>query len=203
MNNILRAVVSIVGTRPLLQHHFGPDAIPLERQERTGVAGNDPVEWRRSCLVTPEGQLYLPGAYFFGCLRDGAKHVKQGRGSLQSAVAATLQVTDESVLLDRWLPGCAGGHSCDLLTIEVPTAGETYVDVRGVVNPGTRGRNIRYRLATAAGWRAEFNILWNVVIVQRDHMRLVCENAGSLCGLGSGRAIGYGRFEVVSFQVRE
>lgn len=44
MGNILNATVSIKGIRPLLWHAFGPDAIPLEKREKTGVAGNDPEE---------------------------------------------------------------------------------------------------------------------------------------------------------------
>ena len=36
--NIMQAKVKIKGVRPLLWHHFGPDALPLERQEKTGVA---------------------------------------------------------------------------------------------------------------------------------------------------------------------
>ena len=59
MGNIVMARVSIKGTRPLLWHHFGPDALPLERQEKAGVAGNDPTEWRRTVLVDKEGRLYL------------------------------------------------------------------------------------------------------------------------------------------------
>jgi len=38
------AEVSIEGLRPLLFHVFGPEALPLEKQERTDVTGNDPEE---------------------------------------------------------------------------------------------------------------------------------------------------------------
>ena len=104
MANIIKARIEIRGTRPLLQHQFGPEALPLEKGERTGVAGNDPEEWRRTCMVTAEGQLYVRGTYVFGMLRDAAKHTRKGKGSIQALVAATLQVEDERVLLDRWLP---------------------------------------------------------------------------------------------------
>jgi hypothetical protein len=55
MANIIKARIEIRGTRPLLQNQFGPEALPLEKGERTGVAGNDPEEWRRTCMVTAEG----------------------------------------------------------------------------------------------------------------------------------------------------
>ncbi len=89
MANILRAEVSIKGTRPLLWHHFGPDALPLEKQERTGVAGNDPSEWKKTDLMTDDRRLYIKPTYIFGCLRDGAKHTSRKRGTLQPYVAAT------------------------------------------------------------------------------------------------------------------
>lgn len=62
-NNIVTAKVSIVGTRPMLFHKFGPDALPLEKQEKVGVAGNDPSEWRKTVMVTRAGQLFLEPAY--------------------------------------------------------------------------------------------------------------------------------------------
>lgn len=59
IGNLLTAKVQIEGTRPLLWHHFGIDAIPLEKQERSGVSGNDPEEWRKTVLMTSDRQLYL------------------------------------------------------------------------------------------------------------------------------------------------
>src|SRR4051794_1006551 len=101
---VVKAQVKIIGKRPLLWHHFGPDALPLEKKARTGVAGNNPDEWRTTVLATQDHQLYLEPSYFFGCFRNGAKYPRRGKGSLQSAVASTLQVTDHRVLIDRWLP---------------------------------------------------------------------------------------------------
>src|SRR4051794_19345338 len=87
--NLLRARVTIQGSRPLLQHEFGPDAIPLEKAEKTGVAGNDPEEWRRTKMTTDDGQLYIRGDSVFSCLVAAAHHTKKGRGSIQPMVAAT------------------------------------------------------------------------------------------------------------------
>lgn len=191
MANIIKARVQICGKRPLLQHQFGPEALPLEKAERTGVAGNDPEEWRRTCMVTAEGQLYVRGAYVFSMVRDASKHTRKGKGSIQSLVAATLQVEEERVLLDRWVP-------------EAPTTDSTapvYIDVCGVRNPTTKARNVRYRLAARAGWSAEFTLAWDKTIVARDQMRAVLNDAGALVGLADGRSVGYGRFDVVSFEI--
>jgi hypothetical protein len=170
---------------------FGPEALPLEKGERTGVAGNDPEEWRKTSMTAGNGQMYIPGTYIFGVLRDAAKHTRKGKGSIQPLVAATLQVEDERILLDRFL--LEGGPTND-------PAEPVYIHVSGVRNPATKARNVRYRLAASSGWIAECTIRWDKTIVSRDQMRAVLNDAGVLVGLGDGRSIGYGRFEVVRFQ---
>ena len=191
MNNLVKAKITIRGSRPLLQHKFGPKALPLEKGEKTGVAGNDPEEWRKTSMVAANGQLYVPGTYVFGMLRDAAKHTRKGKGSIQSLVAATLQVQDEQILLNRFMP--KDGPTND------PTE-EVYIHVSGVRNPTTRARNVRYRLATAPGWIAEWTVAWDKTIVSREQMRSVLNDAGLLVGLGDGRSIGYGRFDVERFE---
>ncbi|MFL6332027.1 MAG: hypothetical protein ACJ754_01635 [Pyrinomonadaceae bacterium] len=207
MGNTLRAEVSVEGTRPLLWHHFGPDAIPTDkRKERTGVAGNDPEEWRRTVLVTRRGQLYLEPAYVFAAIRDAARYTKRGRASIQSAVSATLQVTDDLVLIDRHFPGFPNGHEFDSKTVEPPAVDPTlpvYMDVRSVKNPSTKGRNVRYRVAACPGWRAKFSLAWDKTIVSRGEMEAVMNDAGQFAGLADGRSIGFGRFRVERFEAAE
>jgi hypothetical protein len=192
MANLLRATVAITGTRPLLWHRFGPDSLPLEKQERTGVAGNDPEEWKKTYLATPEGQLYLLPSYVFGAVREGAKFTKKGRGSIQSAVAATLQVADDFVLTDRYMP--------DDMTDDPMQP--VYLDIRSVRNPTTRARNIRYRVAASAGWKTSFTLEWDRTIVSRAELEACVRDAGQLVGLGDGRSIGMGRFAIDSFSVQ-
>jgi len=197
-NNILSATIEVQGTRPLLWHRFGPDTIPASgKKERQGVAGNDPGEWQRSVLLTKERQLYLEPSYIFGCLRDGAKHTPRKRGTLQPFVAATLQIRDDRVLVDRFLPENTDdflSHTPDDLV---------YLDVRSVKNPATRARNVRYRVAASAGWRTRFTIIWDITVVSRGEMEAVVRDAGMLAGLGDGRQIGFGRFGVERFDVGE
>jgi hypothetical protein len=204
MGNVLEARVTIKGTRPIMWHAFGPDSIPLEKQERTGVAGNDPAEWRRTVLATRAGQLYVRGDYVFGALRDGARHTKRGRGSIQKFVQATLQVADDRVLLDRFVPGATDGMYNPLTAPEPPRDPEepVYLDVRSCVNPGTKFRNVRYRVSAAPGWTCAFTLQWDPTVVSRGEMEAVTIDAGRLVGLGDGRNIGMGRFTVESFDVQ-
>jgi hypothetical protein len=192
MGNTLTAHVTITGARPLLWHAFGPDAIPLTKRERSGVAGNDPEEWRRTVLATNDRRLYLGGTYLFGALRDGARFTRKGRGTLQPAVASTLQVADVPIfLIGLTLP--------EPLTTD--PAQPVYLDVRSVKNPATKARNVRYRIAAAPGWALTVAITWDKTVVSRGEMEAVATNAGRLVGVGSGRAIGMGRFEVTAFVI--
>lgn len=196
MANVLKASVQIRGLRPLLWHRFGPDSIPLEKKEKSGVAGNDPTEWKSTVLFNKERQLYLEPSYIFGCVRDGAKFTKKGKGSIQSTVAATLQVIDDRILIaDRFLP-----EEKDLT--QDPDA-PVYLDVRSVKNPATKGRNVRYRIAASPGWVLNFNVSFDKTMVSRSELEAVTLDAGRFVGLGDGRSIGFGRFEVLSFDVSD
>lgn len=192
---IINATVTIIGKSPILFNSFSVDSIPLKKRELTGVAGNDPEEWKRTVLKTKDNQLYVGASYIFGCLRDGAKHVKRGRGSIQAAMASTLIVLDEVILLDRFLP------DEDKLTEDKTEL--VYLDVRSVKNPSTKGRNVRYRVAASSGWRATFKIEWENTIVSKDQMEQALINAGAFSGLGDGRTIGHGRFLIEKFELKE
>jgi hypothetical protein len=192
VSNIISAAMTIRGERVLLWHHFGQNGLPLEKREKEGVAGNDPSEWKRTVLVTRKGQLYLEPEAVFSCMRDAAKYTRKGKFSIQGAVAATLQVDDARVLIDRFLP-----KSRLTTDREKPV----YLDVRGVRNPNTRNRNIRYRIGASPGWKATIHLTWDKTIVSRSEMQAVAIDAGRLVGLGDGRAIGNGRFEIKSFSV--
>lgn len=206
MSNMTTARVSVVGTRPLFWHKFGPDAISLEKQERTGVAGNDPETWRKTTLVTKDGQLFLEPMNVSASIRDGAKYTKRGRGSIQPKVIATLQVVDDRILFDRWMPTFPNGHECDLKTLEVPPTDSelpVYLDIRKVINPNTKSANICYRIVAASGWKCSFTILFDKTVVSRNEMEAVLNDAGKLVGIGNARKIGMGRFNVTEFEVQD
>lgn len=205
-NNLVKAKVRIRGIRPLLQHRFTEAALPLEKQEKTGVAGNDPSEWRKTCMVTKDGQLFIDGTYAFSAIRNAARYTKKGKGSLQNDVGATLQVLDDEILLNRHWPDFPNGHAFDPATAEEPPRDKSepvYLDVCGVRNPSSKGRNVRYRVGASPGWECEFTILWDKTLINRNQMEAILNDCGVLVGLADGRSIGYGRFEVVSFDIEE
>lgn len=200
MSNILQAKIEIIGTRPFLYDAFGRNSIPLEKQERQGVAGNNPTEWKEKVLHTSKGQLYIPSSYIFGCLKNAAIYTKSGRGSIQNALCSTLVILNDNILIERFIPGF-NGHLPDTMPEDFTLP--VYLDVRSSVNPTTKGRNIRYRVAMSPGYRLSFGIQWDKTIINRNQMEAVCIDAGKLVGIGSGRKIGMGRFDIKSFEIQE
>jgi len=189
MSTIIAEVV-IEGTRPLLFHVFGPEALPLEKQEKSGVAGHDPNEWHKTYTATKEGQLYLRPDYIFGCLVNGARYTKRGRGTAMSAAQATLQILDESLLLDRYMP------EGDMPINEYDSP--VYLDIRGARNPSTKGRAVRYRVACSPGWKTTFRATFDGTVIGRNEFEAIVRDAGVFVGLGDGRSIGMGRYALVS-----
>jgi len=196
MSNTLIASIELEGIRPLLWHNFGLDSLPLQRQERTGVAGNDPEEWRKTVSVTDNKQLYIAQSNIFSCIREGSKYTKKGKGSIQTDLSATLQVIDDKVLVDRYLP-----DNIEMLVNMIDEL--VYLDVRAVKNPTTKGRNVRYRVAASPGWTINFKIMWDKTIISSNQMEASLIDAGKLAGLGDGRKIGNGRFELIRFEVSD
>lgn len=209
-NNIVQVQVDIRGTRPLWQHKFGPWALPLGPQEKSGVAGNDPEEWRKTCMIDPQGRPYVNDTYLFATIRDGGRYIKVGRGNFMKPIAATLQVMDDPVFVTNcFWPGYEKGAKAapfDAARADPPaedTRAPLYLDVRGVRNPTTHNQNIRYRVALGVGWEMSFAIQFDKSIVSREQMHSAIIQAGDLVGIGSGRAIGKGRFEVLQFRELE
>jgi hypothetical protein len=191
--NILDASVEIVGSRPLLFNRFGPDAIPLNKSERTGVAGNDPEEWRRRICWDQHRQLVLDVPVIFDWIRDGGRYTKKGRGTLQNAVVAALMIAETVIPIDRYLPEG-----------EVPTdpSCPVYIDARGV-RMKSGSWNVRYRIAVSPGWRASFCLTWDRTVLSRRELHAACIDAGRYVGIGDGRKIGFGRFDVAAFEVKD
>ena len=184
------ARVKIRGVRPFLYHIARPEAISLERKVKTGKAGNDPEEWKRTFNATLDGQLYTTLSQIFGTIRDGARFTPKGRGSAQNDVISVLQIETDVALVNRWMPQ----------ELTEDPAQPVYLDIRMVRNPQTKGLNVRYRLGMSKGWETEFVVGWDNTVVGDDTMKSVLTDAGQKCGLGDGRRIGMGRFEVVSFE---
>lgn len=190
-----KATVTIVGKKPLLFHSFSEESLPVDgRKEKQGVAGNNPEEWKKTVLMDENRKLFVFNSYIFGCLKGGAKYVKEGRGSIQTKVGACLQVEEDRVFVE-------GRSVPEEEELSRDVTKKVYLDVRSVNNPNTKGRNMRYRVACSKGWRLTFNIIWDSSIVAVGKMQQAVVDGGNLIGIGDGRSIGFGRFDIESFTV--
>ena len=190
---MLQFKIKIKGVKPLLWHAFTPSALSIETKPQSGKVGNNPSEWRDTVLVDPDNKLFIPAEYLFASLREGSKNVKVGRGTLKNKVISCLTVMDSIIYIkNRALPA-----EKDLGTNPLDPV---FLDIRGVVNPSTKGRNVRYRIAASAGWEASFSVQWDDRVISVEQMQQIAECSGLYAGIGDGRAIGMGRFEILEFK---
>lgn len=191
-----KARISIEGKSIFLFNVFSLEtAMPLEKQpKQEGVAGNSPNEWKTTYLADKDGRLYIPGNYAFATIVGGSKNIKKGRGSIQTIVQSCLSIIDERIYFDRYMPK-------DIDTISRNPDEDVYLDVRKAINPGTGAACIRYRVAMKRGWKSSFTIAWDDSLLSKGQMNSAIIEAGNYQGIGNGRKIGCGRFDLKEFEV--
>ena len=198
MEGIMKtATFKLVGKKAFLYHKFNISNLTDQKRVKEGNAGNCPSEWRDTYFS--EGtKLFIPDDYFFATFVGGGKYVKVGRGTISKKLAGTLEITNEKHFIEnRKIPKKQKDLMSEHLTND--TDKDVYIDCRMVSNPNTKGRNVRYRLGMSPGWRTTCRIKWDDSIVSRQQVEAAVTESGSLVGIGDGRAIGYGRFEVSDF----
>ena len=186
------ARIQIKGTKSLLFHTFPIDTLDAGKA-KSGTTGKDEKEWKNTVLMTSDRQLYVMGCYLVGAIKAAGKLIKVGKSNMMKKIESCLECDQDVVLLkDLYVP------ADDEITRS--SADSVYIDVRSVVNPMTKGRNLRYRVAAKAGWELEAVISWDDSIVSKETMKQCVENAGLYEGIGDGRRIGFGRFSLLSFE---
>lgn len=182
------AKISVTGTKPILFHTFPIDVLS-EKQSKTG--GD---EWKNTVLMNENRQLYVLNTYFRNAICDGGKEIKVGKGNLSKKMSSTLEIEEIKILLnDLFVP-----EENNLLKLD---SEPVYLDVRSVVNPATKGRNLRYRIAAKTGWKCSFTITWDDYIASKEQVKTCVENGGAFQGIGDGRKIGFGRFKLLEFDI--
>lgn len=187
----------VKGTKPLMIHKFNIESVSTTRKVKTGSAGNDPEEWKTT-FFEKGNQLYLPGNYWFSCLKAASVYTKAGRGTIQKSFVAAVNILDEITFLNVKIP-----ENWQEMTFEqfgTDSSKPVYIDIRGVMNPNSKGRNVRYRLCCSTGWETEINIEFDDTILPLAQIKKVFEDAGKLIGMADGRTLGYGRFSVESVE---
>lgn len=187
------AQVEIEGTEALLLNAFREEALD-KKKSKSGSTGNNPDEWKTTVVMDENRNIYLPAPYLFAPIKGAGRYTKIGRGNIIAHIAATLKVSPDKILLDGLFVPPEDQIDRD------PTK-PVYLDVRSVVNPMTKGRNLRYRVACKSGWKCKFFVSWDDNILSTSQMETILKDAGIMCGTGCGRAIGFGRFQLNSFKM--
>lgn len=175
----------IVGESPFLFHAFRESALD-RKKPKSGTTGVDPSEWKETVVMTEDRDLYCPNSYLFGAMKGAGKYSKIGRGNIVAYVASTLKIKQDKIFF---------GLKCPEEPVRDETQ-EVYLDVRSVVNPMTKGRNLRFRVALKAGWALKFTAEWDTTVLSEETMDRIVKDAGTMVGIGCGRSIGFGRFKM-------
>lgn len=185
------ARIKIKGVKPLLICTFPIDTLDSNKPKQ-GSTGKNEEEWKRTVLMNENREMYIFASYIIGSIREGGKSIKVGKATLSKKVGASLECITDMIMLDG-LKVPPDNEMTRLATEPV------YLDVRSVVNPMTKGRNLRFRVACRVGWTVSTTIFWDDFAVSADQMKNCLENAGILEGIGDGRKIGFGRYTVEEF----
>lgn len=187
------ANVKIKGIKPFLFHKFNIESLSASSKVKEGTTGNNFNEWKNSFFHNGLN-LYMPSAYMFAALKNGAVNTKVGRGTIQKTLISAITLLDERIYFNRniW----EGWEETEFENIPTDSSQDVYVDIRMVSNPNTKGKNVRYRLAMSPGWECEFAFEFDDTIISQAQIKKVCEDTGKLQGIADGRTLGYGRFEV-------
>lgn len=190
-----KAKIEIEGKSALLFHKFTVEVLSSKSKPKGGTTGNNPDEWKTT-MCNEGKRLYIPKDYFFSCFGEGAKYVKVGRGTLNKKFRGCVIITTPKAYLNRELPD----DPDNIETENMPTDCDkpVYIDIRGVKNPATKGRNVRYRLGLCPGWECTVELEFDDTVISKDDLKRSIEAAGKFVGLADNRENGYGRFEVLS-----
>lgn len=189
--------VEIVGVKPIIFNKFNMESLTDQKKPKVGNSGNNPEEWKHSFFV--EGKrIYIPGAYLFAALKNGAVNTKVGRGTIQKTLISALNICDERVYLNREI--WDDWENTEYENLPTNSDSPVYIDIRMVANPNTKGRNIRYRLAMSPGWKMSFSLDIDESLISNAQIKKVIEDTGKLQGIADARSLGYGRYEVENIE---
>lgn len=191
--------VKIKGIRPFIFNAFRIESISNMAKEKSGSAGNNPEEWKNTVLEK-DGQMYIPSSYISSCLKEGSKYTKAGRGSIQKSFISCSIVTSEICYMNRKLP--EKWREMTAQEFERDASKPVYLDIRGVMNPNSKGKNIRYRISLCPGWETDFEFTFDETVVSTSQIKKIVEDSGKMVGVGDGRILGYGRFSVESIEIK-
>lgn len=177
-----RALITIVGTAPILFHRWNCESVESKSKAKKGSAEKKSDDVESYVYRNDKGELCIPGEYLRGAIIAAAKFQQDPRSPRKSAAdlfkAAVVSLTELSSL---------GVKAWD------------YLDKRRVCIQ--RNAITRSRPAMKEGWRARFILQIQLPeYVDPQLLNTTIQAAGRLIGLADFRP-SYGRFSVVEFKI--
>lgn len=177
-----RALVTIIGTAPILFHRWNCESVESKAKAKKGSAEKKTDDVESFVYRNDKGELCIPGEYLRGAIMAAAKFQQDPRSPRKSAAdlfkAAIVSLTELSSL---------GVKTWD------------YLDKRRVVIQ--RNAVTRSRPAMKEGWKAQFIVQVQLPeYIDPNLLNSTIQASGRLIGLGDFRP-SYGRFSVVKFEL--
>jgi hypothetical protein len=181
-DTIQQAQVTIQGTEPLLWQPDEPHAsLSYERPE--------PDAHSHTILVDEATQqLYFPSTAIVACAREAARTVNRAQRPQMIALAESLSVLQERLIIERSVPESPIPDSLR----RVSRLAE------GMPRKVTRAGDDR---VAAEEWHMRFRIQWEQTIANYHEVWALLDYMGKLTGIGGERRLGYGRFVVHAFSI--
>jgi hypothetical protein len=192
--------IMIQGIASILQHRFAPEQLNTLMQganKKTGVVDYS-KEWMKTMYVTSNGYLYQPANHIEGSLVEAAKRftIKGSRGKTwREAIQAYCYVKPEKVIHLR------NGEEVKAPAEELLINPTEFLAVNTQRVKVQRAAVARSRLEIAAGWQLAFTLEIVDEQARPDVIEAILREAGRAVGIGDFRPR-YGRFELVTFEVR-
>jgi hypothetical protein len=171
--------VKLKSDGPLLMHAL-PKEAPREMRD-TGKEFDPKEEVENALYKDREGKIYFPSKWIKGCLESAAKGVKKGTVNLRSKIIQAVSIYPPQI------------YPTKLSDYEID---QQYVRIQG--------RNLILRSRPRFDeWEIEFEINFDEEIISANDIKKLLERGGRFIGIGDGRKIGYGRFKIEKFEVKE
>lgn len=178
-----RIKIEVTGISPLLQHRFPVDDTEPTAKIKNKAANSGDVE---SCLYRlPDGTIYQPGIHFIACMKKAGAKFKipgQGKATYKNLIGSGAVLIDPEA---------------------IPHKNQAWeIDARAIVNPSTKGRNIRKR-PCFKNWVLTFHLEYDEDEISCSDIKAILDYAGRRVGIGDFRPEKggpFGRFLVSEFK---
>jgi hypothetical protein len=181
-DTIQQAQVTIQGTEPLIWQPDEPHASLV-------YAGPEPdAESHTIHFDEATRQLFFSPLVLTACAREAARTVNREQRPQMIALAESLSVLQERLIIERSVPESPIPDSLR----------RVYRLAESTPRKATRAEDGR---VAAQEWHMRFRIQWDQTIANYHEVWALYDYIGKLTGIGGERRLGYGRFVVHAFSI--